>query len=167
MLGASLAKGFGAPVAILAGEPNIVRRFNDYAETRVHCSQPSMAAIAAAVRALALNASVGDPIRTRLAALISRFRIGLAKLGHPTRSGFFPVVTTDLGEHAPAVHDRLRRVGVSAALHRDWHSDRPAISFLITARHQPREIDDALASLSRALDSSRPTARPAFLVGPR
>ena len=103
MIGASLAKGFGALVAALAGEPQAVRRFERQAETRVHCSQASMAASGAAGRTLALNSRVGDAVRDRLAALIHRFRTGLADLGHPATNAFFPIQTVDLGGRAPAV----------------------------------------------------------------
>jgi 8-amino-7-oxononanoate synthase len=153
-VGASLAKGFGAPLAVLAGEREVVRRFEEHAETRVHCSQPSMAAIGAAARALALNAALGDAARARLAALVRRLRAGLASIGYASPGGFFPVQVLDFRDIAAVVHERLRRLGVCAPLHRDLHTGRPVISFLVTARHDERDIDAAVACLGRALGRS-------------
>jgi len=39
----SLAKGFGAPLAVLAGSARVVARFEAEAATPVHCSPPSAA----------------------------------------------------------------------------------------------------------------------------
>lgn len=50
---ASLAKAFGAPLAVLGGDATMVDRIEQQSETRVHCSPPSAAAVAAAARAAA------------------------------------------------------------------------------------------------------------------
>ena len=151
LVGASLAKAFGVPVAVMAGDPAAIRRFEENAETRVHCSQPSLAAVAAAHRALALNETIGDAVRTRLAALVGRLRAAFAGVGQPPRGGAFPVQVLDLGHRTQLVHEELLRLGVSAPLHRDLHTARPVISFLITARHRESDIDAAAASLARAV----------------
>ena len=39
---ASLAKGFGVPIAVLAGSRARIREFEEKSLTRVHCSPPSM-----------------------------------------------------------------------------------------------------------------------------
>ena len=155
VIGASLAKGLGVPVAVLAGEAEVVTRFAEHAETRVHCSQPSIAAVSSASRALALNAAVGDAVRARLAALIRRFNAGLANLGHTSGNVLLPIQVLDVGGGATALHERLGRLGISAVLHRDPHSREPVISFLITARHSHRDIDVAVACLARAMTGAR------------
>ncbi len=66
VLGASLAKGLGVPVAVLTAASSIVERFERQSQTRVHCSQPSMATIRAAQRALTLNETAGDARRARV-----------------------------------------------------------------------------------------------------
>ena len=67
IVGSSLAKGFGAPLAALAGDARVISTFEDLSSTRIHCSPPSLAAIAAASRALAVNERRG-----RLSAPASR-----------------------------------------------------------------------------------------------
>ena len=67
VVGASLAKAFGAPLAALSGAAGLVDRFREGAAARVHSSPPSVAAVRAAARALALNRARGDALRARLA----------------------------------------------------------------------------------------------------
>jgi 8-amino-7-oxononanoate synthase len=154
VVGASLAKGFGAPIAVLAGDAAVVSQFEARAETRVHSSPPSAAAVDAAERALAVNASSGDALRARLAALVRRFRVGAAATGFAPRGGLFPVQTLTHGADAAALHHALGRLGVRTVLH-DGDGRTPRISFILTARHDERDVDTALAALARA----RPTAR--------
>lgn len=66
VVGASLAKGFGVPVAVLAGSDALMRRFKANSQTRLHASPPSVAVIHAAMHALALNRQCGDTLRLRL-----------------------------------------------------------------------------------------------------
>jgi 8-amino-7-oxononanoate synthase len=150
VVGASLAKGFGAPLAVLAGGADIVDRFEHHGETRMHCSQPSLAAILAAQRALQLNRDVGDAVRARLGCLVQRFTAGAANAGFSVRGGVFPVQTVDPGWRASGVHARLGQLGVRAVLHRAAHGGGPLISFAITARHDEADIDAAIAALASA-----------------
>jgi 8-amino-7-oxononanoate synthase len=55
IVAASLAKGFGAPLAVLAGSHELIRAYEERSLCRVHCSPPSAAAVAAAAHALTLN----------------------------------------------------------------------------------------------------------------
>src|SRR5262249_28885917 len=52
IVASSLAKAFGAPLALVAGSAAWLAEFERRSSTRVHCSPPSAAAIAAAVHAL-------------------------------------------------------------------------------------------------------------------
>ncbi len=90
-VGASLAKGFGVPLAVLAGSRALLRRFAAHSQTRVHASPPSAAVLAAARRALALNAQHGDALRARLADRVAQWRGGMAAAGIACRGGSFPV----------------------------------------------------------------------------
>ena len=146
----SLAKAFGAPVAVLAGPARLVAEFADRSATRMHCNPPSAAVIAAAVNALAINRSIGDALRERLAAAVSRFRRGLGALaGSP---GLFPVqhLRLPLRTDSASLHGRLRDRGIQTVLSRSGDHHRARIAFVLTARHGDGEIDQALASL-RAL----------------
>lgn len=147
IIGSSLAKAFGAPVAVLAGSAAIIEKFERRSATRVHCSPPSAADIAAADRALAINRSHGDALRVKLAHRVAHFRQGLRRLGLVAIRGLFPVQPLNLPPHmeAPTLHAALRERGVEAVLHRGKRGGDAGISFVVTARHSPSEIDQALA----------------------
>jgi len=158
VVGASLAKAFGAPLAVLAGSARLVREFESQSATRVHCSPPSAAAVAAAWRALLLNRCRGDSLRLKLFQLVARFRGGLARLGLSSSGGFFPVQTLRLPARlvTEQIHQKLRSSGVSAVLHRAGGDGSSALSFIITARHAAQDIDQALAHLAEAVAQSTP-----------
>ena len=63
IIGASLAKGFGVPLAVLTGSDGLLRRFEAHSQTRVHASPPSAAVLAAARRAGAQCAAWRGPAR--------------------------------------------------------------------------------------------------------
>jgi 8-amino-7-oxononanoate synthase len=149
VLGASLAKGFGAPVAVLAGDATVVERFERCAATRMYCSAPPVASVRAAQHALRVNRTAGDDIRGHLARLVGRFRAGVAEAGLRPHPNLFPVQTAAVGEAATHIHDRLREAGVRAVVHRG-HRGEHRLSFLITAAHREGEIDGALAALRHA-----------------
>ncbi len=148
----SLAKGFGVPVAALSASRGIVQRFEAESETRTHSSPPSIAVIHAAEHALAVNEEMGDALRLRLAKLVGQFRDRLRNAGFFASSNLFPVQTLILPNDFdfPALHSRLLQLGVHTVLHRSRNGNSPRISFIITARHTPREIDRAADILERA-----------------
>jgi len=151
----SLAKGFGVPVAILAGSHDMVRWFEMNSEMRLHCSPPSVAAIRAAEHALAVNERHGDDIRLRLAEGVSYFRGKLHEIGLSATGGLFPVQTLVAVPwlDAPSLHDRLLRLGVRTVLRRARNGRRPRLSFLITALHSMRDIDHAADALAFAVQT--------------
>ena len=153
LLISSLAKGFGAPLAVLAGSDRIVRRFERESETRVHTSPPSAAAIHAAEHALGLNRERGDELRLGLARLVRHLRARLYEIGLTATGGMFPVQTLDsLGGLDPVeLHERLGCHGVRLVLHRGRDGPGGRISFLVTARHTPAEIDAAVDVLAHEI----------------
>ncbi len=143
IVGSSLAKGFGVPMAVLGGDADMVGRFERESETRVHCSPPSAAVLHAARRALEVNHAEGDRRRYRLGRLIGRLRrhlrsIGLSAFGDP-----FPVQSLRSGarEEAPVLHESLRRRGIRTVLHRSCRSSAARVSVVLTCRHTPDDID--------------------------
>jgi 8-amino-7-oxononanoate synthase len=156
---ASLAKGFGVPLAVLAGSESAVSRFEATSETRVHCSPPSVAALHAAAHALAMNRTHGDALRARLLAVVSLFRRECSRAGFPVVGGRFPVQTlgTVRGDAAVHLHGALRRHGVLTVLRRDPEGIGPRLTCLLTARHTAREVT-ALARALAAGDRARPLA---------
>lgn len=161
LVGSSLAKGFGVPVAVLSGSNAMVQHFEAKSETRVHCSPPSTAALHAAEHALAINRNHGDALRLRLAQLVRRFHNRLTDAGFHVTGGLFPVQTLAPvpGIDAAALHERLLRGGVRTVLRRGSHGTGPCVSFLITARHRPSDIDRAVDALTYATETQKATNR--------
>ena len=149
----SLAKGFGVPLAVLAGSEAAIERFNQHSETRVHCSPPSMAMMRATEHALNVNATHGDLLRDQLAQRVRFFRARLAELALSAEGGLFPVQTLRLrpAEAAIDVHERLRDFGIATVLHHAREGSGPRLSFILTVRHRRGEIDRAMAALASAL----------------
>jgi 8-amino-7-oxononanoate synthase len=147
---ASLAKAFGAPVAVVAGPALLVERLVQEGETRMHSSPPSAAAIAATAAALRINARAGDMLRGRLASRVRRLRDRAREQGLIMRGGLLPFQTLALEPAAAvAAHERLAHAGVRAVLHRDARG-APTLSFLVTAAHSPTDIDRAVEALTTA-----------------
>ncbi len=152
LVGSSLAKAFGVPVAVLAGSDPIIRSFETQSETRVHSSPPSVAVIRAAEHALALNQKCGDALRLRLAQRVRHFRRRLAEAGFSAIGGLFPVQTLAPVPHRePAtLHERLLQLGIQTVLRRSHNGNGPRLSFLITGLHTLSFIDHAVEALVRA-----------------
>jgi 8-amino-7-oxononanoate synthase len=156
VLVSSLAKGFGAPLALIAGAKATIAWFKEKSQTRIHCSPPSMAALAATRHALMLNATDGDALRFRLHRLVQRFRTGLVAIGLSASGGCFPIQTLKANGTMPApeTHAALERLGVTTVLHHSSHADTALLSFLICARHTDRDIAAALDALRRLCKGS-------------
>lgn len=150
---ASLAKGFGVPVAAVAGSDAAVRRFLARSETRVHCSPPSNAHLHAAIAAMRVNASRGDALRNHLARLVSQFRTGLGRHGIPLTPGLFPAqsVRADTRLDLEGAHRRLADLGVRTVLSRPRCRRGVALSFIFTAALQPSDITRVVNAVEVAL----------------
>jgi 8-amino-7-oxononanoate synthase len=146
---ASLAKGFGVPLALIGGSRSLIERFKAISKTRVHCSPPSQADIAAARRALMINARHGETLRQRLINVISSFRQGLSSLGLAAHGGFFPVQTLVLSARmkATGLHTALDWLGVATVLHRARRGGRALVSFILNASHGLADIEVGLVAL--------------------
>ncbi len=147
IVAASLAKGFGAPLAVLAGSRDFIARYEEKGLCRVHCSAPSAAAVAAVAHALRLNQHWGVRLRYRLAARVRQFHSLLAEFGITAQDGLFPVQTLRLSA-AEAVHQRLEEEGIWTVLHQGRKNVPARLSFLLTAAHEPWEIEQAACSLA-------------------
>jgi 8-amino-7-oxononanoate synthase len=151
----SLAKAFGAPLAVLAGSEVIVSGFERESATRVHCSPPSVAAVAAAGRALDLNRRCGDALRLRLAQRVAQLRRGLKRLGLAGTMGLFPVQSLRWapGIAVGAVHEALLSRGIQTLLQRG--ADGPRISLVVSAGHTAAMIDRLLAALDECTKGAK------------
>jgi 8-amino-7-oxononanoate synthase len=152
----SLAKAFGVPMAALVGNATMVRRFIEMSETNVHCSPPSAAVLNAARRALEINRRAGDVLRQRLFLAVSAFRRRLREAGLSCIGGLFPVQTLDVPDHlARGIHRRLQQDGVQSVLRRAHSGGGARVSFIITARHRQRDVDQATSMVLRAWNLER------------
>lgn len=156
LVGASLAKGFGAPLAALSGDAALIERFAHDSQTRLHCSPPSIASIQAAHAALVANASAGERWRTRLRQLVQRLRAAVMHAGlDPVGTLPFPVQSF-VSRHAPGAAafarmlQRLHAGGMRALLTRGCQGLAPRLTFIVTARHGAAQIDRIAALLAPA-----------------
>jgi 7-keto-8-aminopelargonate synthetase-like enzyme len=106
--------------------------------------------ISALKNALALNRERGDGLRLRLALLVGRFRRRLAWAGFSAVGGLFPVQTLRAcaGLDAAALFRGLSAQDIRTVLHRGCTGPEPRLSFIITALHQPRQLDSAVQALA-------------------
>jgi len=153
VLVSSLAKAFGAPLAMLGGSEAVCAGFELESATRMHCSPPSAALIGAASHALAINRHYGEALRRRLAQRVAHFRVRLRDLNLIATGGLFPVQSLRLSERidAGALHEALFARGLQTVLHPGRNGAGMRISFIITTRHTMGDIDRALASLADAM----------------
>jgi 8-amino-7-oxononanoate synthase len=156
----SLAKGFGAPLAVLAGPGEAVHAFERESETLVYSSPPSVAALRAAEAALSINRERGERLRARLAERVRLFRTGLRETGLPEGSGLSPVRNLALpaGVDPVDLHRRLRETGVETVLRRGRCRPGPLLTFLLRADHTPEEIERAVNTLARLVRRNRRTS---------
>lgn len=154
----SMAKGFGVPMAMVAGSSARISAFERQSGTQVHSSPPSFADLHAAESALMINRRAGDAIRSRLTILIRRFRRELHDAGIRVVNSLFPLQTLRPGDdrRSAELHRRLRHLGVGAVLHRPGCQPGAAVSFIITASHTAADIDRAAHAVIYARRMHRP-----------
>ncbi|MFS0757506.1 hypothetical protein ABC383_22785 [Noviherbaspirillum sp. 1P10PC] len=158
--GASLAKAFGAPLAVLAGDFEFIRQWRAQSATLVHCSPPSAVAIQAARRALDINRLHGEALRQTLCLLAQRLQAwatgsGLMPVGRlpfPVQSFHAP------GQSAMALQQGLMRRGVRAIVTLACDGVSRLLTFLLCARHHVAHIDAAGRALAQAVNETRATA---------
>ena len=157
LLLSSLAKGFGAPLAVLAGSAAAVRSFERQSETLIYSSPPSVASIRAAEAALSINRERGDGLRVRLAERVVRFRARLQELGLIASGGLSPVQNLEIpaGVDPLALYRQLGASGIRTVLRQGRCRPGPLITFLLRADHTAGEIDQAVTSIARLVWRSR------------
>jgi 8-amino-7-oxononanoate synthase len=151
--GSSLAKGFGAPLAVLLGGKDTIERIAREGDSRVHTSPPSAASIAAAAAALMANVTAGDLLRARLGRRIGQLRQGLARIGACVMSTLpFPVQTIALSspQSARAVLAALEQQGIRALVTKACQGGM-SLSVLLTATHAAADINRLIEAVAAAL----------------
>jgi 8-amino-7-oxononanoate synthase len=164
VVGASLAKGFGVPLAVLAGPASVVQQVADLGPTRWHASPPSAAVIAAGASALTINARGGDRLRARLSAMALRLGAGLVRLGLGAgRPVALPVQSSRALPRAFALglHEACAARGLRCLVQRAGRADQAVLTFLVTAAHDESDIDEALQILAHAQTAQARVVTPA------
>jgi len=158
----SLAKSFGAPLAMLAGSKEAIRSFLEESETLVYSSPPSVAVIRAAEAALDFNQQRGDQARARLAERVARFRIRVRECGLQSEGGLSPVQNLRIptGHDPAAIWRRLQASGVGTVLRQGKCRPGPFLTFLLRADQSREEIDRAVTALVRTLGRKRDRFQP-------
>jgi 8-amino-7-oxononanoate synthase len=153
----SLAKGFGVPIAVLAGANNVVRAVKMASHTRSHCSPPSRASIMAGLSALKLNRIRGEQTRSKLVSSIRFFKHRMQNFQIQTVGGLLPMQTlvNIRGDQAITLHQKLEKAGISTILHNNENNPAARISVIITAAHSHNNI----ATLTDALRLAEKLAR--------
>jgi 8-amino-7-oxononanoate synthase len=156
LVGASLAKGFGAPLAVLSGGAALIERFVNDSQTRLHCSPPSVASIQAAQAALMANNRAGARWRERLLQLVRHLRATVMRAGLDAVGTLPFPVQSFVSRHAPGAAafaqllQRLHASGVRALLTRGCQGLAPRLSFIVTTHHSREQIDRIGALLAHA-----------------
>ncbi len=148
---ASLAKAYGAPLAVITGAGEVIARLGRDGGNRLHSSPPSAADLAAA--AVALGDERGN--RLRRDGLWSNVRwvrrtlrgMGLQPVGRP-----FPLVCVDMPSPAEAYRwwRRLSGRGVRTVVQRPLCRPGVVLSLLVRADHTSRDLDRLLDGIGRA-----------------
>ncbi|MCX7727657.1 MAG: aminotransferase class I/II-fold pyridoxal phosphate-dependent enzyme, partial [Chitinispirillaceae bacterium] len=149
----SLAKGFGIPIAILAGEKEFVDYFKKRSLSRIHCSPPSIAHISAIENALKLNSIKGDDIREKLANKVIFFKKNISRLGLNTWDSFFPIQPVFLPQDMDVfnIYNYLLRCGIKTLLTNIESQKRPQITFFIRGDHSFGELISCINFLDSVL----------------
>jgi 8-amino-7-oxononanoate synthase len=156
VVGASLAKAFGVPLAVLVGPAAVISAWLNTSETRVHTSPPSAPIIAAAKAALVHTRRYGASLRSALARRIAAFRRGLGELGLEATGGLFPVQSIALSEvdgddETMQAHHALAVCGVRTVVSRPECRRRRLLTFVIRADHRWTQLAYTLQVLGATL----------------
>jgi 8-amino-7-oxononanoate synthase len=149
----SLQKGYGVPLAMVSANSSVIRRYLQTSKSRMHCSSPSSAAIAAGIHAMQLELSHGSALRARLYHRIAYFRNCFTKSGLSLSNTFFPVQTLAVPHSTDIInlHRLLEINSIKALLHHHCTTFHPQISFAITLSAKKRDIEYTASVVRRLL----------------
>jgi 8-amino-7-oxononanoate synthase len=163
LVGASLAKAFGVPLAVLVGPAARISALMETSETRVHTSPPAAPLIEAAKMALLEARRGGAILRGRLARHIAAFRQGIGQLGLEATGGLFPVQSIafaakqdqDRDGEVLRMHQALAALGVRTVVSRAACRRRCSLTFVIRANHRSEHVARAVSALRDTLRTGR------------
>lgn len=138
----SLAKAFGAPIAVLAGPEEIIHSLRNRGLTRLHSSPPSQAHVTAARRALQVNELRGDRLRAKLWRSVRYLSDHLARADLRLRGGIFPIqhITGFSGPKVFNIRQVLSKKGIEVLL-TAGHAAHPYMTLNVRADQEMAEIE--------------------------
>ena len=131
IMGSSLAKAFGVPIAMLSGTEAFIKQMKADSKLRWHASPPSQAHLHAARKALILNQERGSQLRMQLWKNVRGFRHLMKALDLFPQGGIFPVqriISPDPYQIESFYRDLLH-TGIRVL----WGSKRKEVEFFIRA----------------------------------
>lgn len=148
---ASMAKAYGAPLAVTTGDQDTIERLAREGGNRIHSSPPSAADLAAASTALSARRA-GRVRRARLEASVRHLRVALRDAGLPVNGLPFPLVSIPLSSTSEGRRwwYWLRERGLRTVLQDSRCRAGTLLSLLVRADHSDRDIDRLVIEL-RAL----------------
>lgn len=155
---ASMAKAYGAPLAVTTGDRDTIELLAREGGNRIHSSPPSAADLAAASAALS-DPRAGRVRRARLEATVRRLRAALRDAGLLVNGLPFPLVSIPL----PSTSEgrrwwyRLRERGLRTVVQEPRCRTGALLSLLVRADHTDHDIDRLVVEL-RALARLRVAA---------
>jgi 8-amino-7-oxononanoate synthase len=148
---ASMAKAYGAPLAVLTGGRDVVDVLAHGGGNRVHSSPPSAADLAAAASALELGGRGrrAAAARDRVTRHVLYLREALAAAGIRIGGPPFPALSLPLATAAQARRwlDRLRDRGIWAVLQQPRCRPGAALGVLLRADHAEADVERVAAVL--------------------
>lgn len=155
---ASMAKAYGAPIAVTTGDQDTIELLAREGGNRIHSSPPSAADLAAASVALS-DLRAGRVRRARLEASVRHLRAALRDAGLPVNGMPFPLVSIPL----PSTSEGrrwwywLRERGLRTVVQDRRCRAGALLSLLVRADHSDHDIDRLVVEL-RALARMRVAA---------
>lgn len=147
VLVASLAKAYGAPLAVTTGPTAFIHRLGGHG-SRWQASPPTTVDLTAATRATT-DTHGNTRRRHLLTRLVVQLRAGLRAVGLPVIGLPFPLVSVALTwpDGAARVHRRLARIGVQTLLITSRCQRISTLTFAVTTTHTTAQIDQVLTAL--------------------
>jgi len=145
----SLAKAFGAPMAVLSGTSTFVSAYKKSSKTRVHSSQVSLVHLQAALNALKINYDKGDKLRSKLWENIRLLKNKIWQKGLLAAGGIFPVQNISCGssDETISLYERLNRNNIRTVLLSPHDAQIPVVSFIIRSDQTPWQINQLAAHI--------------------
>ncbi len=149
----SLAKGFGVPIACMAGSQRLIDWFLTRSETRSACSQPCRPVIHAGEHALWVNQTDGEQLRSLLSNNVRHFQTRLREVGIAIEAGLFPVqaISPIPGVNAQQLNVKLNESGIQTVLIDRHDTEEFGVGCLITANHVPTDLDLVAEAIANAV----------------